>query len=56
MIQIHAEMMAYVKRAPLDLFVIALKNLGASTVTPELTSIAGHMRVRSNKFALPGSV
>lgn len=55
-IQIHAEIMADVSRAPLDFFVIALENLGGRTVTPKLTSIAGHTHVRRNTFALLGSM
>lgn len=55
-IQIHAEMVACVRRPPKDLFVIVQKDSGASTVTPELTSIACHMHVRRNKFAPQGSV
>lgn len=54
-IQIHAEMVAYAKRTPKDLFVIVQKDFGASTVTPGWMWIACHMDVRRNKFALQGS-
>lgn len=55
-IQIHAEMVAYVKKAPKDVFVFVLKDSGASTATPELSSIACHMHVGRNQFALQGSM
>lgn len=50
--QIHAEMVAHVRRAPMDLFVIVQRDSGASTVTPNSIPVACHMHVRRNRSAL----
>ncbi|KAM7385717.1 hypothetical protein PAMP_001779 [Pampus punctatissimus] len=55
-IQIHAEMVAFAKRAPKDSFVIVQKEFGVCTVTTALMWIACHTHVRRNKCALQRSV
>ncbi|KAM7408877.1 hypothetical protein PAMA_002548 [Pampus argenteus] len=55
-IRIHAEMVAFAKRAPKDSSVVVQKEFGVCTVTPALMSIACHTHVRRNKSAPQRSV